>query len=285
VQRAVLILSAAILCLGMDAYGWAPATHAYLAERITGSQDPDIIYGSMVVDFYGAVLFNKAANDALHHMTHFDFEWLEPSTFATGFATHNGAWGADYYAHLYYDKTAEPIYSVRKLRQMSSEFNITMQQAEDSWEGIIEFLVRLEYGPELGVLIQQSASGSTHEEALVEAFAQPLAKKTGLSVEEASTEIRKAARAYQTLALTYGQQLAMDQDYLRRLAVIAIRAYLGCDLETAKRYFERGIEISRDDYKQEMDRICENIRAKMISMPQYATHCTPSAAAPERGDP
>lgn len=282
-RRIACLVCVASAFMSPQAHAWPPATHVYLVERITGSRDPDIIYGSMAADFDGAVLFNKKARAVLKHMTHFEFDRLEPGKFATGFASHNGEWGADYYAHLYYDESAAPIYSTKKLRQLSIEFGISMNQAEDSFEGVIEFLIRIEYGPELGRLIVDSAARSTHEEELVKAFALPLSERAGLSFEDAANEVRRAARTYQAVALTYGKQLMIeDEDYLRKLAVLALQAYLGFSPERAKQYLERGIKISKDDYQAEMDRITRNIRAKMIASPRYAEHCAPAPDQPAR---
>ena len=265
------------LCL--QAQAWPPATHAYLAERITGYRDPEIMYGATMVDFHGTLIANKKADKALKRIAHDEFHRLEPSKFAVGFATHNALWGADYYAHLYYDKSADPIYSTLKIRQLSQEFAISMQKAEDSFEGVIEFMIRIEYGPELGRLMAEGAR-DTHEEELARAFAAPLAKRTGMSVEQAAGEVRKAARGFQVLADTYAKQLVRDDDdYLRFLAVLAIQGYLGRSHEEAERYFTRVIELCEDDYQAEMDRIVRNIRDRMLANPLYAPYCKPTPAA------
>jgi len=267
-----------MLALCLPAQAWAPVTHAYLAERITGHCDPEIMYGATMVDFHGTLIANKKADKALKRIAHDEFHRLEPSKFAVGFATHNALWGADYYAHLYYDKSAEPIYSTLKIRQLSREFGISMQQAEDSFEGVIEFMIRIEYGPQLGQIMAQGAR-DTHEEELAKAFAAPLAKRTGMSVEQAASEIRKAARGFQVLANTYAKQLVRDDAYLRFLAVLAIQGYLGGSHDDAERYFTRVIELCQDDYQAEMDRIVRNIRERMRADPVYAPYCKPAPAA------
>jgi len=265
----ILAALAAAVLSSANACAWGPAAHAYLAVRITGRQTPGIVYGAMLTDVNGGVVRNRSLASKLAGLTHNEFERLEPSEFATGFATHNNEWGTDHYVHLHHNPKAPDIYSTTKMRQFSKEFGISMHEAEGAFDLVMEYVVRRDYGPELGALIVESASASTHEEELVQAFAQPLAERAGISREHAAKEIRKAARVYQTLAIAYGEQLAKDEAHLRKLAAYAIRLYMGCDLETAKRYFARCVEICEPDYEEEIAQMCETIRGIMKARPEY----------------
>ena len=259
----------ALCILAPWAAAWAPATHAYLAQRITGRSDPGIIYGAMATDLNGSVL-DRSLGPKLSSLTHADMNALEAGDFATGFATHNGQWGTDYYVHLHHNPDAPEIWSTRKIRQFCREFGIDHRIGEGLLDMTIDYLVRLECGPELGVLIARSAQ-DPHEHELADAFAEPLAKRAGIPPEKAAFEIRRAARAFQVMAQTYGKQLAQDEQYLRYLADRAIVMLIGCDLETAQQVFSRALEICRDDYQHEMTRICDEVRKRMKAIPKYAS--------------
>ena len=274
-KRAHLILMVAVALASAHAHAWGPAAHAYLAVRITGRSTPGVVYGAMLADVNGAVVFNRRLASKLASLTHNEFDRLEPDEFATGFATHNNIWGADHYVHLHHNPDAPDIYSTTKMKQFSIEFGISMHEAEGAFDLVMEYLVRLDYGPELGKLIADSASVSTREDELVKAFAQPLSERAGIPLEDAEAEIRKAAKTFQALTLTYARLLAQDEEYLRKLAAYAISAYMGCNLETAKRYFARAVEICHDDYQQEMARMCDNVRAEMKAIPEYSGVMTP----------
>jgi len=251
------------------AAAWAPATHAYLARRITGRSTPGIIYGAMAVDINGSVL-DRSLGPKLSSLTHADRNDLEAGDFATGFATHNGQSGTDYYIHLHYNPDAPEIWSTRKIRQFCREFDIAPRIGEGLLDMTVEYLVRLECGPQFGILIAQSAQDS-HEHELADAFAEPLAQRAGIPREKAALEIRRAARAFQVLIQTYGNQLAHEEPYLRWLAHRAVVVLTGYDLETAREIFSRALDICRDEYSREMTQICNEVRERMKAIPKYAS--------------
>lgn len=146
-----------------------------------------------------------------------------------------------------------------------------MQHAEAVFEAVVDYLVRLDYGPELGELIAQSASRSAHEEALVEAFAEPVAERAGISLDEAAEEIRKGAKGFQVITRMYGEQLAKhDEAYVLEHIPVGLTVVLSCDVETAEAYVARAVEMCQDDFKNELDRVCRQVRAKMAGNPKYA---------------
>ncbi|MDQ1255423.1 MAG: hypothetical protein QG656_12 [Candidatus Hydrogenedentes bacterium] len=263
-MRRIGIVLAVGLVLCTPAPAWGPATHAYLAERIVGP-DPVAIYGAAAPDFNGAVLYNEPVRAALKHLTHREFERLAPSPFATGFATHNSLWGADWYAHACYDASAPEIYSTRKIHQLSEECGITVQRAEDVFEGVMDYLLRVERGPELGRLLAEGANASTHEDELVAAFAQAVTERAPqITLDEATAEIRKAAAGYRVLTTMYARELeTRDEAYIRQYVPAAIATALKCTMPDAERYVTRAIALCQDDYKPEMDRIVTEVRAKM----------------------
>lgn len=275
-RRAKHIVLAMGLLLSMQAWAWGPAVHAYLIQRITGTQNLEAIYGSIVPDFYLLALGNPTAKAKLQRLTHYEFDRLEEGWFSIGFASHNGEWGADYYAHLYYNPEAPDIFSVVKIRQLSTEFGITMQVAEDIFEATVDFLVRMDCGPVLGTLIREGATHSGHEQDLVDAFAQPLSERVpGMSLAEAQETIRSAAAASQQLTAIYGEQLEQDEAFLRTLIPAILVTTLGCPPDLARQYFERAEAICADEHAAEMDRICALVEAEMDARARYRVPLAP----------
>jgi len=192
-MRALIASVAAgmLVCCGAQAFG--PATHAYLAINATGSTNPDTVWGAMAPDFAQlAKADNPTAAGVLGSMTHFEFPRLAQSCFSMGFSSHNGTWGGDHYAHMIFAAQPEEILSVIVIRQLSQEFSIPIPRGEDLFEAAMDYLVRVDYGPALGAIIERStaAPDAQDEQAVVDAYASELAARTpGLTAEQAETLI------------------------------------------------------------------------------------------------
>jgi hypothetical protein len=246
-------------------YAWGPATHAVIAMEATGDSSPAIIYGAMMPDMNGLLNSSPLLSSRLKRLTHFEWERLAPSTFARGFATHNGVWGADYFAHLYYKEDAELIYSTRIIHQLRDEFGVTAYQAEDIFEGVVEYRVRLDHGPELGELLGQAidALDKGEEDALVAAFLEPLNETVSdMDSDAVESKLRWAVHAFKSGSKLYANLLKMDEAYLQKTAVNLMATQLSCDMETAEAYINRGMELTTD-YKIELTRIADVIREKL----------------------
>ncbi len=271
-----LLLSVAVLLACPAAIAWGPATHVYILKHVNGLTTLPAVYGAMAPDCCSAIRDNPTIRSNFRHLTHYEFELLDPDWFAIGFATHNNQWGADYYAHLYYDPEADDIYSTIKIRQLSNEFGLTMQEAEDVFEGAIDYLVRREWGPSLGYLIAASAAQSSYGQRLVDTYAQPLAQRvSGLSEQQAAQEIEDACTAFQILTEIYGEHLTQDIEELNTIIPSILARYLGCDTETATIYFERAVEICQDDYRAELLCVAAEVRARMGLYPEYEVPVAP----------
>ncbi len=246
-----------VVCCGS---GWAfgPATHAYIATEVAGSLNEDIAWGAISPDFAGLVkVDNPVAGSQLGGMTHHDHHRLSDSCFAIGFSTHNSDWGADYYAHLFFDPSADDIYSTIIIRQLSQEFGFSMSHGEDVFEITIDYLIRRDNGPAIGTLIEgaAAASGAENEQAVVDAFAAELAQRVaGLTAEDAEEDIRDAFEAYRGITEAYGHQLTGDLDAVRVALMPMLAVYLEVDLVTAETYLNRAIELCVD-YETEIERI------------------------------
>lgn len=264
-----------VLLLTSVAWAWGPSTHAYIASCVTGGKNLSVLFGSMVPDCNAVIQGNAAEASCLKTLGHREFDRLAPGALKTGLMTHNAEWGADYYAHLIYSKNPEEIYSVKKIRQLKEEFDITTGQAEDVFEMCVDIQMRLLLGPSWGALLERAAnaSGEEHEQALVDAYATELAARVeGLSQEEAAADVRMAVRGYKSLASTLGRQLQLGEAEIHAAIPPILGMYLKCDAVKADTYYRRGLEITTDCLT-EMDRICAEIKKHM-----------PDAAEEEHGE-
>ncbi|MDQ1255754.1 MAG: hypothetical protein QG656_348 [Candidatus Hydrogenedentes bacterium] len=265
VFRKVLLLTISIAACS-EAVAWGPLTHLYFAKRILReTYNTDILYGAMAPDFAEAIMGNPSLSSDLHYVTHHQFDAVEGSLLGMGLATHNGDWGTDWYAHHYYQDPTDDLYSTVKIRQLSTEFGLTMNSAENVFEGTIDFLIRRDYGLAIGVLMAHCGSGPDYADELAAAFAGPLSSRSGVSLGTADTAIRQAAGLFHTLVGLYGQVLQEDDAILEEYALALIMGYIGCDETAAAQYFTRCIEICEDDYQAELDRIVGLVRAEMWS--------------------
>ncbi len=245
-------------------FAWGPITHVHLAEKITGDQEPVLLYGALLPDFSCAVYGNAAAQGCLKRLSHYEFDLLENGKLKTGFITHNNAWGADYDAHLCFRRDPEPIYSVRKINKLADEFGLSMSAGENIFEAAIDCLVRLEGGVRIGELLKKCADGPVCDDKLIDAFAGPLAERTSMTLEQAASQIRRSTRGFRALVQQYAQELSKDDDdAVRELYVRITATRLGCDMATAARYLNRAVEMCREDYRDELQRVCERVRKEM----------------------
>ncbi|HPO16362.1 MAG TPA: hypothetical protein PLI09_23200 [Candidatus Hydrogenedentes bacterium] len=257
--------------VSLPAGAWGPATHAYIITRILGTEDLDAMFGSLHPDF-GAVAQgnpaltpgNPALASRLKHLTHHEYYRLAPSPFAEGFSTHNSGWGADAYAHRYIVNSDES-YSAKKIHQLAHEFNISDHKAEDIFELAMDVAVILDQGPDFARKIGESAriAGPRYEQALVDAFAAPLAEALpDLSLTEAEPAIRWSSRIHRQLIQAYGIHFCMGKEYLMRKAPPYLARHLECSPEEAARYFDRAVELA-SDFKPEMDSMARAIKTAM----------------------
>ena len=259
------VLLTGVVLLASGAYAWGPATHSYIASCVTDGQNSSVLFGAMLPDMSATIRDNATESYQLNILTHREFDRLASSALTTGLKTHNALWGADYYAHLYYEPTAPDIYSTIKIRQLSTEFGITMSNAEDVFEMCIDIQLRLIQGTELGVRLAYAAqlSGAEHEQLLVDAYAAELAARvSGLTLEEAEQDIRTAAQSFRALVIAFGEQLQLSEVEIHAAIPPMLAVYLGCDAATASTYYNRGLEITTD-CMTELNRICDEIKILM----------------------
>lgn len=269
------------------AFSWGPATHVYLAERATGSNRPETHFGSMLVDMNHFVRDEPEVVSAVRRLTHYESDRIAPSCLGLGMITHNEAWGADWYSHQYWmpDTTESAgLYSTEKIRHLEQALGVAPAQAEFA----IEYLLRVDTGPALGrkMLAGAAAFGPGQQQLLVDAFAPPLAERVaGLSHGEAEEELCRAANLFRFVTEVYGGAFVRDETAVFDALSSLTAFYLRLEPDTAARHLAYAVELCRDDYRAELDRIGELLRADMAAYAPEAMEACSSwgCSAPRNG--
>lgn len=271
-MRSLIGVCLLLVAFPFTAVAWGPSSHLYVASKIVGTEWPQALFGAMAPDM-NALTPNPSVKSVTAHLMHSHQDFLEPSMFALGFATHNGAWGADWYSHCYYSGI-ETTYLTSRMRIFATEFGVSMNDAEGVLEGVCDFIVRQELGPQLGELIVKAVNsfGPNQVQALVDAYAVPLSQGVaGLTVEEAEAEIRGMCERFVMVTGVYGQQLILfDIPPMRATLIQGFQTYFGIDYATAAAYMQRAEELC-SDCTDELDRIAEVIRPDLLDLsPTYS---------------
>lgn len=254
-----------LFVLALPASAWGPTTHTYLITKILGTENHDAVFGSTLPDFNGAARLRPRVDATIKHLTHYEFDRLAPSMFALGFSTHNGVWGADHFAHRYLEDEQSTYYATRKIKELSRETGLNLHLAEDVFEAAMDIRIAVDCGPWLGNLLRASAraSGPENEQALVDAFAAPLAERAPeLAPADAANALRWACRAHKTLMQAYGIQVTQSQGYMFRVGVPLLAKHLQCDYATASRHLEFAYGLCAD-WRPEMDQMAERVRKSL----------------------
>jgi hypothetical protein len=255
----------------LQVFAWGPATHVYLVERATGSTRPDVHFGSMLPDM-NQMIFNKPeVKEAVRFLTHWEPDRVAPSGLALGMISHNEAWGADWYSHQYWlPETPESagLYSTEKIRHLEEVLSVQPYEAEFLFEFAIEYLLRVDEGKELGrkMLISAADFGPVKQQMIVDAFVAPLAKRIPeLSEKEAEKELRVASGRFRFVTEVYGAAFVSDEAaFFKALRSLTVY-YLHLDPKTAGHHLSYAIELCRDDYGAELDRIVEELSVDMAA--------------------
>lgn len=282
-MRASLLTFSAWAAFASIAVAWGPTTHMYIARCVTESSDAIVTYGAALPDMNAVLLSEPQVNAAIKDLLHDEFDLLPPSFLGIGVATHNSFWGADYYAHLFWhpeNPETDTTYSTIKIRQLSADLGISLGNAEDLFEGTIDYLIRIDHGPAMAAMVERAAeAGLSAEQVLVDTYTAPLMQRLpSLTQEEAEGYIRYAAQGFQFITRLFGQQLAQDDETVTEAVPPLLARYLGIDEETAETYFNYAVALCQDDYNAELMRICANIRTRIDSGPAFQMPLGTSAA-------
>ena len=264
------IIGAVILTVAA-AQAWGPATHAYLVLKMPGGDNADLdtVFGAMHPDL-GAVAFGqKEFASRLKRLTHYEFDRLPRGPFALGVTLHNGAWGADRFAHRYLHGKDPTKFPADKVAELCQALGIDQKQGEDLFEFTLDAALAIECGPELGQRITASAqaSGKANEEALVDAYAAKLTEVVpGLTLAGAEQSIRWASRIHKTFLKAYGLQLARSEAYILRNTPMFLARFLGCSRQEADRCFRTALEICHG-LRPQLDALAVELAGNLQSHP------------------
>jgi len=255
----------ALLLIAGQAFAWGPFTHAYIAMQVTPNAPPQMVFGAMAADLNDFNGFDEKLGGKVKHFTHFEAARLAPSPFRQGMLTHNSDWGADSYAHAYFHVPTDKLYPLRIFEQLNRELDISMNDAEDMVELLMDFVVCRDMGPGFVRAMVEAASsvGPEEEQALVSAFAGPLAHEMpGLGQAEAEQWLRimfesdqEALKQTAELTLQVGDSLLDGAPSLLTIA-------FDMDIAKARRCVQRVVELCAD-WRVHLDSIAGEVAARM----------------------
>jgi hypothetical protein len=167
-----------VVCFPLNGLAINSGAHIYVTEQVFGSDDVDLLYGSIAPDL--SLYVPDVASWTTGFLdTHYNYiilwpqGWTEPwKRFTMGWMVHNEEWGADFYSHLEYeypDGTTVPGYVVNKASILATYIPIPnpvlqMLIAHNAIEFAIDVLVQEFLDPDLGMNLYQSAVGRSDED-------------------------------------------------------------------------------------------------------------------------
>jgi hypothetical protein len=220
---------------------------------------------SALPDMYAMAPAPKPVRGRLKHLTHYDPSRMPPGPFAAAFASHNGDWGTDSFAHAYFYHPETPTFMTAAIRRFCAATGLDEHGAEDYIEAIVEYVVRKTWGGELGSLLTACADAATpeHEQMLVDAYAAPLAEETG-EREPAHAEmvVRGAFRGYCGLLRVYGKYMALPEKDIADTVPRLIAAAFGIS-EAAARERVALVTDEADAWAAEFKRMGAELRGRI----------------------
>lgn len=259
------LLLAGALMSALPAHAWGPIAHAYIASQIFPDAPPALLFGAMVADMNEFSGLGEDGSSSLKHLTHREAKLLAPSPFRLGLLTHDADWGADSYAHAYFHMPTEKMYPLRVYEQLSQETGITMNNAEDVIETVVDYVICRDLGPSFvrKILDAVKAVGPAEEQALVDAYAGPLMERMPeLTREKAEMTLRKAFRCERVALRCTACFMLVSDKVQRALAPYMIALGAGIRFAIAGTCTERGIELCAD-WRPNLDQIAREMGAKM----------------------
>ena len=259
------LLLAGALMTAWSAQAWGPIAHAYIASQIFPDAPPALLFGAMVADMNEFSGLGEKGSSAVKHLTHREAQLLAASPFKLGLLTHDADWGADSYAHAYFHMPTEKVYPLRVYEQLSRETGITMNNAEDVIETVIDYVICRDLGRPFvrKILDAVAAVGPAEEQALVDAYAGPLMEQMPeLTRERAETTLRKAFQC-ERVALRCTACFMLLPDKVQS-TLWPYMISLGADIRfaIAGNCTQRGIELCTD-WRPNLDKIALEMGAKM----------------------
>jgi len=259
------VFLSAMLFAAVPAHAWGPITHAYIAMQVFPDAPPVLLFGAMVADMNGFSGLGEKGESSLKHLTHREAKLVAQSPLRQGLLTHDADWGADSYAHAYFHLPTTKLYPLRIYEQLSSETGITMNNAEDVIETLVDYVICRDLGREFTrkILTAANAAGPAEEQALVDAYTGPyMERMQGLTREQAESAIRRAFRC-EKAALQWTACFMLTSDkYQRAFAPYMIWLGTGIPYDISGACTERAIALCAD-WKPNLDQIAREMADKM----------------------
>jgi hypothetical protein len=261
-------LLAVLLAAAGPARAWGPATHAYIASQVFPNAPPTALFGAMAADMNDFSAWNDSLASNFKHLTHFEAGLLPSSPFQLGMLTHSSDWGGDSYAHAYFHVPTDKLYPMCLYEQLSREIGISMNDAEDVIETLMDYVICRDLGPAFIQRIADAAdaAGPAEEQALIDAFTEPLMQKMPeFSRDRAVDSIRLMFRCDKSMLKQTAELMSMPAESLLRIAPILLAAGLDMDSAKAVRAVQYSIELCAD-WRPHLDEISQEIAAKMKTL-------------------
>ena len=265
----VLILFTGILIYSQPVMAWGPFTHAYIAAKAIPDAPPQALFGAMAADM-NAICGKKTIGNAFQKLTHYQASLVSSSPFQLGMETHNTNWGADSYAHAYFRNPDEKPYPYVVFRQLSEEMDISLHEAEDITEAIMDYVICRDLGLEFSrdIIEAIESVGPVEEQALVDAFTEPLCEKVkNLSPARAERIIRSAFHLDRFLLRILTSFMALPDKVRLDIGIPLVAGHFDMDAEKMEHCIERGIELC-SDWRMHLDPISDAIALELYKMPE-----------------
>ena len=259
-KRICWVVLPCMLGFSGNAGAWSSLTHAYIAVCVTDSLNTGVIFGSGAPDLNSMLDDYPDAAAALRQLTHAEFDRLAPSAFTTGFTTHNETWGADSYAH------GAGTYAANHMADFEEKLGITATQAHLLFEGCIDAQIRLAHGPQWGAWLAESAraSGTEHEDLMVDAYAKELSERVaGLEESEADELIRTAMQDLRTQTIQLGDLLSGPTEEAEALVLLYLALYMGVSEARAAECYDYAMNATKNTFQAELNAVCAAIKVSM----------------------
>ena len=261
-------LLAVLLAATGSAQAWGPVTHAYIASQVFPNAAPAALFGAMAADMNDFSAWDDALASNFKHLTHFEAGRLSPSPFQLGMLTHNSDWGGDSYAHAYFHVPTDKLYPLRIYEQLSREVGISMNDAEDVIETLMDYVICRDLGPTYIRRIAEAAdaAGPAEEQALVDAFTEPLMQKMPeFSRDQAVDAIRLMFQCDKILLKGTAELMSLPDKSLLSSAPLLLAAGSGMDIAKAGRCVQRSIDLCAD-WRANLDAQSREIATQMRAL-------------------
>ena len=261
-------LLAVLVAAAWPAQAWGPITHAYIGSQVFPNAPPLALFGAMAADMNDFNGFNEKLGGCFKHFTHFEANRLAPSPFQLGMLTHNSSWGGDSYAHAYFHVPTDKVYPMRIYEQLSRDTGISMNDAEDIIETMMDYVICRDLGPGFIHRIAEAAdaAGPAEEQALVDAFTEPLMQKMPeFSRDQAVDAIRLMFQCDKILLKGTAELMSLPDKSLLSSAPLLLAAGSGMDIAKAGRCVQRSIDLCAD-WRANLDAQSREIATQMRAL-------------------